>query len=88
MTDSSAEGSPLTPEQRNALKAFKKRLKLARLDDESRLGGRFTSKGGQSGIVGITPPAQYPPTVWEELVQLGRLRNSGPGMYELIPVEQ
>ena len=87
MTDASGQGSPLTPPQRNALKAFKKRLKLARLDDESKLGGRYTSSGGQSGIIGITPPNQYPPTVWEELVQLGRLRYSGPGMYELVQQE-
>ncbi len=84
MTDTTSPGPQLTPEQRNALKAFKKRLKLARLDDESALGGRHMSKGGQSGIVGILPPAQYPPGVWEELVQLGRLRHSGGGTYELV----
>ncbi len=87
MADTPAQGSPLTPPQRNALKAFKKRLKLARLDDESRLGGRYTSSGGQSGIIGIMPPNQYPPAVGEELVQLGRLRNSGPGVYELVQQE-
>jgi hypothetical protein len=84
MTDTPAAGSPLPAELKNALKAFKKRLKLARLDDESRLGGRYTSSGGRSGIIGILPPSQYPPSVWEELVRLGRLRHSGPGMYELV----
>ena len=34
----SAPGAPTAEELRRALKAFKKRLKLARLDDESRLG--------------------------------------------------
>lgn len=68
---------------RNALKAFKKTLKLARLDDESRLGRGAMSGGGKSGIVAITPPARYPPEVWEELVQQGKLRRSGHGTYEL-----
>ena len=60
MAETPAPGTPLTPELKNALKAFKKRLKLARLDDESRLGGRYTSSGGQSGIIGIFPPAAVP----------------------------
>lgn len=84
MAESPSQGSPLPPHLRTALKAFKKRLKLARLDDESRLGGRFTSKGGNSGIIGIMPPEQYPPAVWEELAQLGKLRSSGHGLYELV----
>lgn len=84
MAETTASGTPLTPEQRNALKAFKKRLKLARLDDESRLGGHYTTSGSRSGIVGIAPPSQYPPTVWDELVQLGKLRSSGGGAYELV----
>ena len=53
-------------EQKRALKAFKKRFKLARLDDESGL-----SKGSKrSAIAGITPPSGFPPGVWEELVTL------------------
>jgi len=68
---------------KSALKAFKKRLKLARLDDESRLGHRAMSSGGQSGIVAIPPPAQYPQTVWDELVRQGKLRRAGHGLYEL-----
>ncbi len=88
MAETPAPGTPLPTELRNALKAFKKRLKLARLDDESRLGGRYTSKGGQSGIIGIFPPQQYPPTVWEELVRYGRLRSGGGGTYELVQEEQ
>lgn len=68
---------------KNALKAFKKRLKLARLDDESRLGHGATSSGGRSGIVAIAPPAQYPQAVWDELTRQGRLRRAGHGLYEL-----
>ena len=45
-------------ELKRALKAFKKRLKLTRLDDESGL-----SRGGgkKTGIMGITPPSGHPP---------------------------
>jgi len=68
---------------KNAFKAFKKRLKLTRLDDESRLGRGAMSGGGKSGIVAITPPSKYPPEFWEELVRQGKLRKAGYGMYEL-----
>jgi hypothetical protein len=63
------------------LKAFKKRLKLTRLDDESGL-----SRGGgkQSGITGITPPSGHPPGIWEELVTLGKLRRDMSNTYSLI----
>lgn len=66
-----------------ALKAFKKRLKLTCLDDQSRIGVGPMSGGRASGIVGITPPDQYPEAVWEELARQGRLRRAGNGMYEL-----
>ncbi len=68
---------------KSALKAFKKRLKLARLDDESRLGHGALSSHGKSSIASITPPTQFPPAVWEELARQGKLRKAGYGMYEL-----
>ena len=72
-------------ELKHALKAFKKRLKLTRLDNESKLGYGPMTKGSQknSGIVGITPPNQFPPAVWEELARLGKLKHLGQGLYEL-----
>lgn len=80
----SAAPSPFDPEElRKALKAFKKRLKLARLEDESRLGHGPMSKGGKSEILAVPPPHQYPRAIWEELVRQGKLRNSGHGLYEL-----
>jgi hypothetical protein len=66
-----------------AMKAFKKRLKLARLDDESRLGRGPMSSGGRSGIIAIVPPAQYPQEVWDELHRLGKLNRAGHGTYQL-----
>ena len=67
-----------------ALKAFKKRLKLTCLDDQSRIGAGPLSGGHASSIVGITPPDQYPVEVWEELVRQGRLKRVGSGQYSLI----
>ena len=57
-------------ELKRALKAFKKRLKLTKLDEESGL-----SRGGgkKSGITGITPPTGHPPGIWDELVAKGKL---------------
>ena len=74
---------PITPEVlKSALKAFKKRLKLTALDDDSRLGkGVFSA--GPTGIFAIRPPSQFPPEVWQELCRQGRLRDSGHGLYEL-----
>jgi len=68
---------------KRAMKAFKKRLKVMRLDDESSLGGGPFSSGRDSSIVAIQPPRQYPQEVWDKLVELGRLRRSEGGLYEL-----
>jgi hypothetical protein len=83
MTDNVPE--EFTPQYlKQALQAFKKRLKLTRLDDESGLGGRRLSSGRDSGIVAIQPPNQYPRAVWDKLVEQGKLRRAGAGLYELV----
>lgn len=69
-------------ELKRAYKAFKRRLKLTRLDDESKLGGGPMSGGGKSRITAVTPPNQYPQEIWDELVARGRLRCIGQGLYE------
>jgi hypothetical protein len=68
-------------ELKRALKAFKKRLKLTKLDEESGL-----SRGGgkKSGITGITPPAGHPPGIWDELVALGKLKRDMGTTYSLV----
>jgi hypothetical protein len=71
-------------ELRQAMKAFRKRLKLTKLDDESRLGRGPMSGGGKSGVVAITPPNQFPMKVWEELAEQGKLRRYGKGLYQLV----
>ncbi len=68
---------------KQALKTFRKRLRLTRLDAESRLGGGALSGGKNSGIVAIRPPSSYPNEVWEELVKQGKLRHEGEGLYGL-----
>jgi hypothetical protein len=73
-----------TPEQlKQAFKAFRKRLKLTRLDAESNLGGGPLSSGRDSCIVAIAPPQQFPQGVWDELVRQGKLKPAGRGTYEL-----
>ena len=64
-----------------AMRAFKKRLKLQRLSDESKLGGRYTSGGRKSNIDAIIPPTDFPPEVWKALAAEGRLKDTGQGFY-------
>ncbi len=78
-----------TPQQlKAAVKAFKKKLKLTRLDDQSRIGVGPMSSGRESGIVGIAPPDQYPQSVWDELERQGRLRKIEAGLYEMVQPPQ
>ena len=79
-----ASNPPDKDELKKAIKAFKKRLKLTRLEAESNLNYRPTSTGKQSGIVAIMPPEQFPKSVWEELVKQGRLKYAGHGTFELV----
>ena len=83
MTDGIDENA-LSPENlKRAMKAFKKRLKLTQLDEDSSLsGGPFGH--GKSQILAIQAPNQYPRQVWEKLVEMGRLRRAGGGLYELV----
>jgi aryl-alcohol dehydrogenase-like predicted oxidoreductase len=76
--------SPTPETLKAAFKAFKKRLKLTRLDDESSLRGGHTTSGRNSGIVAITPPNDFPAEVWEELVRQGKIKRAGRGTYELV----
>jgi hypothetical protein len=69
-------------ECKRAFKAFKKRLKLTRLDDESRL-GRSPLTGGGTGIESITPPREYRQEIWDELVKRGQIHADGDGFYRI-----
>ena len=71
-----------------AMKALKKRFKVTRLDDESKLGREPMSRGGNSGIVAVKPPPQYPAEVWQALEQKGRIRGDRHGLYEILEQPQ
>ena len=69
---------------KGALKGFKKKMKLLRLDQESgKLHGPLSS-GKTSGIDAITPPSQFPREIWDELVKQGKLVYEGRGMYKVV----
>jgi hypothetical protein len=70
-------------ELKRAMHAFKRRLKLMRQEEESSLGRGPLSGGKRSTIVAIVPPNQFPRPVWDALVEQGKLRYSGHGLYEL-----
>ncbi len=69
---------------KKAYKTFRKRLRLTRLDAESALGSGALSGGRKSGIVAIRPPNNFPQQVWDKLVEMGKLRTEGMGLYELV----
>ena len=75
---------PTQKELKTAFKAFKKRLKLTQLDDDSKLTRRPTTSGGFSAIVAILPPNDFGQAVWDELVNKGKLKKAGQGMYEMV----
>lgn len=70
-------------ELKRALGAFKKRLKVIRLDDDSRLGHGPLSSGSREKVVAIQPPAGFGKAIWEELADLGYLKRDTVGFYEL-----
>ncbi|MFO0829579.1 MAG: hypothetical protein U0572_15680 [Phycisphaerales bacterium] len=67
----------------HAMRAFRHRLKVMRLDAESKLGVGPMSSGKKHGIDAIVPPREYPIEVWEALARDGKLRNAGQGFYAL-----
>jgi hypothetical protein len=74
----------LTKDEREAFKAFKKKLKSTQLDDDSKLGHGPMSGGGQGRVVAITPPAGHGREIWNELVRKGILVHDG-SLYALAP---
>ena len=66
-----------------AMRAFRKRLALTRLDEESKIGGHSAlTSGVDSRMSAIVPPIDWPESVWQELVRQGKLRYMGHGFYE------
>ena len=71
------------PYLRHAMNQFKRRVKLNKLDDESRIGRSPLTSGRGSGVVAITPPQEFPAAVWEHLAKQGRLKKAGSNMYSM-----
>jgi hypothetical protein len=73
-------------ELRKALKAFKKRLKVTQLDDDSRLShGPLSGSGAGDGkVVAIQPPSGFGREIWEELADKGFLKRESVGFFELV----
>ncbi len=76
-----AEPTFSTDELERALKAFKHRINVTRLDDESRLGNRYTTGGRKSEIDAIMPPSEFPAAIWKALARAGKIRDAGRGFY-------
>ena len=81
--DSPPPEPPSKDELKHAFKAFKKRLKLIRLDADSQISASPLTSGRDSGIVAIQPPGEFSQAVWDELVRRGKLKPAGHGTYEL-----
>ena len=79
---------PVTPEMAHqmdsALRAFRKRLKMTRLSDESKLGSRQLTSGRKSEVDAILPPHEFPDEVWKALAAAGKLVHTGQGFYSLV----
>jgi hypothetical protein len=77
------DGAPDQATCRRALQAFRKRLALTVLDEESTLGRGPLSKGANASAA-IVPPREWPDEVWQELVRQGKLKCVGHGLYERV----
>ncbi len=73
----------LNDDQKKALKAFKKRVKMHQLEDDSTL-GRSPLTGARSKIVSIQPPSGFGRDVWDQLADKGYLKRDSGGFYELV----
>lgn len=82
--DQAPAGTPDEELLKRAFTAFKKRWKVTRLDDESRLGGgRPLTAGKPSATIGIRPPNEFGREVWAELAKRSRIRDMGGGFFAL-----
>lgn len=74
----------LNDDQKRALSAFKKRVKINQREDDSQVSrGHLT--GQHTKVVAIRPPVGFAAGVWEELKTLGYLKDDGGGFYALVP---
>lgn len=78
----SVTAASFTSEQLDqALRAFMKRLKLTRLDDQSKMTTRPMTDGKASSVDAIKPPDGFPSGIWLALAKAGKLKDMGGGYY-------
>lgn len=76
---------PATEEElKRAFKAFKKRIKILQLEEDSRL-GHSPLTGSKNKIVSIQPPTGFGKEVWQELADQGYLKRDSGGFFEVMP---
>lgn len=80
---------PEVPEDilRSAMRAYRKRIKLMKLDHESKIGQSPLTSGKDAGFDSILPPKEYDSEVWQVLAARGELEATGQGFYKL-PTER
>ncbi|MDX2131224.1 MAG: hypothetical protein SFY69_04135 [Planctomycetota bacterium] len=86
MTDAAGGNPAPIPEDTlvRAMAAFKKRHKLTKLDQESKLGAsRPMTSGKKVENLGIIPPNDYPREVYRELARQGKIKDMGGGFYSM-----
>lgn len=69
--------------KRAAMKAFRRRMKLMRLDHESKLGVGPMTSGKKADFDSILPPREFDENVWKVLAAEGQLKATGRGFYGL-----
>lgn len=67
----------------DALRAFRKRVKFARLDHESKLGVGPLTGGKHSDFDSMIAPHDYPMYVWKALAADGDLIDDGGGFFRI-----
>ena len=70
-----------------AMRAYRKRVRVTKLDQESQLARSPLSSGKDADIDAIVPPNQFPPEVWRTLAHRGELEATGDGFYR-IPIQR
>lgn len=77
---------PVIPEDtlHSAMKAFKKRMKLTQLNEDSKLSNRALTGGSHTQVAAIQPPNNFPREVWDALADRGNLKRDSLGFYKFL----
>lgn len=70
-------------ELKKALVAFRKRVKMLQLEQDSKL-GRSPLTGKKEEVMAIRPPSGFGTEIWRELALQGHLKDDGQGFYTMV----